>query len=493
MELNPGPADAIGTIGTKRGAKYDKEERCHLCNMPSESLTLRSRAVEFAVITCPVEECQAFVHDHCLTDEMNSQGVEWICTSHSDIHNGRQSEPNQPRHHHRGSSYHSTTADISIPAEVSAITDTMAPADVPAAVIVPAPADLLVTVDVPVPVDAPATSDVPALADVPASVGVPAPADVPATVGVPAPADVPAAVGVPAPADVPAAVGVPAPADLPAAVGVPAPADLPDAAINTSSEPIPGPSFLSVTLMDVMEALRMTHLKMDKLSNDLQEMRQEFQTVLHRSEQTPAPIAGHADSTPQHRQTGPTLQRRGGKTASSQRSGPEVLIVGDSNVRRLETSNGVNGRLNISFRSVSGATTQHVESELRTSKEVIAPKVIFHVGTNDLTSKGSEQIASDLFKLAKETGGRSGVDEVYICSVIPRKDLGSLVFSRSESVNNRLHSLCMKTTGITFIDLRQDLDRCPFTGLVRDALHYNRAGASHALDKIMDSVGNFLA
>ena len=110
-----------------------------------------------------------------------------------------------------------------------------------------------------------------------------------------------------------------------------------------------------------------------------------------------------------------------------------------------------------------------------------------------MAGKGSEQIASDLVKLAKETGGRSGIDQVYICSVVPRTDLGSLVFSRSESVNNRLHSLCMETTGVTFIDLRQDLDMCPFTGLVRDALHYNRAGASRVLGKIRDSVGSFLA
>ena len=47
-----------------------------------------------------------------------------------------------------------------------------------------------------------------------------------------------------------------------------------------------------------------------------------------------------------------------------------------------------------------------------------------------------------------------------------------LVFSRSETVNNRLHSLSMKTECVNFIDVWQKLDICQFGGLLRDALHY---------------------
>ena len=85
------------------------------------------------------------------------------------------------------------------------------------------------------------------------------------------------------------------------------------------------------------------------------------------------------------------------------------------------------------------------------------------------------------------------MQQVYICSVTPRKDLDSFIYSRAESVNNRLNSLCTKMADITFIDLRQQLDRCPFTGLVKDAVHYNKAGAARVLNAIIDSAGNFLA
>ena len=124
--------------------------------------------------------------------------------------------------------------------------------------------------------------------------------------------------------------------------------------------------------------------------------------------------------------------------------------------------------------------------------KLTASKIVLHVGTNDLTRKGSEEIAVNLVNLAQHAKTNSGIKQVFICSVTPRKDLGSFIFSRSESVNNRLRSLCIETTGVRFIDLREELDRCPFTGLARDGLHYNKVGATRVLDVITNSVGSFL-
>ena len=66
------------------------------------------------------------------------------------------------------------------------------------------------------------------------------------------------------------------------------------------------------------------------------------------------------------------------------------------------------------------------------------------------------------------------------------------IFSRSESVNNRLQSLCEEMRVVKFIDLREQLDACPFSGLVRDRLHYNKAGASCIVNKILHSANTFL-
>ena len=67
------------------------------------------------------------------------------------------------------------------------------------------------------------------------------------------------------------------------------------------------------------------------------------------------------------------------------------------------------------------------------------------------------------------------------------------MYSRAESVNNRLRSISQKTAGVGFVDLREKLDRCHFSGLTRDAVHYNRAGAANASKMITASTGDFLA
>ena len=249
---------------------------------------------------------------------------------------------------------------------------------------------------------------------------------------------------------------------------------------------------MSASIMDVMEALRLTQLKLDRVSSELAELKLAFRAVMpdgdRRTSLSPAPE--HA-SRPEEIQASPGDQVRRNKPRSSIVTGKQdLLIIGDSNVSRLDTSPG---RSRATFRSTPGATIERLGRELReTSDTFTASKLVLHVGTNDLTRKGSEEIAVNLVKLAQHAKTCSGIKQVFICSVIPRKDLGSFIFSRSESVNNRLRSLCMGTAGVRFIDLREQLDRCPFTGLARDALHYNKVGATRVFDVINNSVGSFL-
>ena len=170
---------------------------------------------------------------------------------------------------------------------------------------------------------------------------------------------------------------------------------------------------------------------------------------------------------------------------------PSLLIIGDSNVQRLE---GIGSQRpgSQTFCSISGATTDHVKQHLGSAVSACdAKEVVIHVGTNDVVRKGSEEVVKDMLDLALETKGQDGVRKVYVCSITPRKDRGSFIFSRSESINNRLRHLCPKSN-IVFIDLRAKLERCQFGGLARDTVHYNRAGATQALKMITESAGHFL-
>ena len=273
------------------------------------------------------------------------------------------------------------------------------------------------------------------------------------------------------------------------------------------SQPQPGPSFISVSLMDVMEAVRLTQLKIDKLTEDFDQVRRLVQSLQHQesrgsvhprtrhapaeTDEQPPSMPPSTDEPAQRHQTStsPTSEQHDGRRHTVKQS---LLVIGDSNVRRLEAASNQSERCP-TFHSISGATTEHVKRDLSQAvSKCGASGVVINVGTNDITRKGSEVVVKDILSLAEDTKRKDGVQHVYICSVTPRKDSGSFIFSRSESVNNRLCSLCSKSSGISFIDLRQKLDRCQCNGIQRDGVHYNRAGATQILRAISVSAGDFL-
>ena len=209
----------------------------------------------------------------------------------------------------------------------------------------------------------------------------------------------------PPPPPVVAADDIPArapsePPPVAAAVDTPSP----PVRVEASPEPIPGPSFASVTLMDVMEALRLTQLKTDKVADDLQEIKHVFQThILLQDDHKQTPAQGR-DSVPQYGDVGAVSGKQGNNTATTclqRTSERDLLIVGDSNVRRLELSNS---RPNISFRSGSGATTQQLERDLRTSDKLLAPRVILHVGTLAAAGGGGGGTGATAPPLAQKGG-----------------------------------------------------------------------------------------
>ena len=267
---------------------------------------------------------------------------------------------------------------------------------------------------------------------------------------------------------------------------------------HADPEAAPGPSFLSVSMMDLMEALRLTQLKIDKVADDLEQLKETFQTLASQDRRGSTSISSGDVPVPPHGEGSSGVSRRNdtnrkiaGVGGSNLQRKPDLLIIGDSNVRRL--SDNSDGEPNTVFRSLPGATVDELKRDVAKRPGLaVASKVALHIGTNDLTRKGSEEIAKSVAALAQHIRTHSDVDDVFVCSVTPRKDMGSFIYSRAESVNNRLCSLCVDKPGITFIDLRRQLDRCKFSGLAKDALHYNRVGAARVLSTIKNSANSFL-
>ena len=254
--------------------------------------------------------------------------------------------------------------------------------------------------------------------------------------------------------------------------------------------------------MDVMEAVRQTQMKLDQLVEEVCQVRHLINNLQHQNryglhthpssaalEQQQSPIGKHDQQV--QRQVTMSSCPEGQQGENQHDAKPPLLIIGDSNVRRLEgVSNHVSTSL--AFHSISGATSDQVGQDLSQAvRKYKATEVVIHVGANDVTRKGSEEVVRDILGLAQKTKRQGGVTRVYVCSVTPRKDRGSFIFSRTESVNNRLRSLC-PTSGISFIDLRPRLETSQFSGLLRDAVHYNKVGSTRALQMIAESVDDFL-
>ena len=444
VELNPGPFPA-GAGDTEESASQmnQLDNKCDSCDLSLQCLTLRSGPIKTIATMCIIEDCSNFIHDCCKDKVTACMQSPWTCSKHSTTKEHVQIQL-QPE-------------ETSIATEPNSEPDPKSPP----------------------PEDPPRRAAEPSAESDPKS---------------------------------------------------PPPEDPPRQAAEPSTESLPGPSYIAVNLMDVMEAVRLTQMKVDRLSEDLVQVKQLLGTLQPQCSCGPASPRRREQASPRRREQAsprrrePASSRRREPAESGERSptasgvlrqsrsssgeqhgryndktarqlivedrSQSLLVIGDSNVRRLQASNNCPGT---TFHSLSDATTEHVAQDLGHAIDMCgAAQVVLHVGTNDIARKGSEGIAKSILGLAQQAKGHTGVRQVYICSVTPRKDLGSFVFSRSESVNNRLRSLCNKTDRVSFIDVRQKLDRCQFGGLVRDAIHYNRPGAAQALKLIKDSAKDFL-
>ena len=138
--------------------------------------------------------------------------------------------------------------------------------------------------------------------------------------------------------------------------------------------------------------------------------------------------------------------------------------------------------------SIPGGRLHHLNDRLPAAvKETGAKTVVLHMGTNDVVSDGSEVVAKRIFEAARRAKSLAGVTSVYVCSIIPRVDRSSFIYSRADSVNN-----CLKDWSVNgeyqFVDMREELERCRFNGHGRDDVHYNRAGAMAAVNTLSKSL-----
>ena len=155
-----------------------------------------------------------------------------------------------------------------------------------------------------------------------------------------------------------------------------------------------------------------------------------------------------------------------------------LVIVGDSNVRRLEGAMEKDSGAQVSFSQFPGARIEHIRDRIGSvvcSESAEEVSVVLHVGTNDTPKSGSELIMGRLRQAIRACReARSGV-RVTVCAIPSRLDKGGITWSRSEGVNDRLKELCI-AEGAVFLDTREALSRCR-SPMARDGVHFSKEGA----------------
>ena len=166
-----------------------------------------------------------------------------------------------------------------------------------------------------------------------------------------------------------------------------------------------------------------------------------------------------------------------------------VLVIGDSNVRRLDRpmKRFLKDSSKVRVESYSGIGVDRIIDKVSTAvknENSDKVKVIVHVGTNDVCKTRSQELLDKLGRIVKRAyDARSGVS-VDVCTLPSRTDKGSFVYSRSESVNEQLAEVC-KINGATCLDLG-------YCSLGLDGVHYDAKGAHAVSCKIAQKINSFL-
>lgn len=179
-----------------------------------------------------------------------------------------------------------------------------------------------------------------------------------------------------------------------------------------------------------------------------------------------------------------------------------MFLLGSSNVRRIMDSlrprarrEGVCER--VFSRCLPGGTVPQVTEELRTSvssSNCSVLRVVVHAGTNDASRFGSEEILDSFQNLVAEASrveSESGVRvSLSFCSIVPRRDRGSEVWSRIIGLNRRLQDFC-RDNGVGFVDLRPVLGSNR-ASLDRSGVHYTARTAELVARRILEDNRAFL-
>ena len=119
-----------------------------------------------------------------------------------------------------------------------------------------------------------------------------------------------------------------------------------------------------------------------------------------------------------------------------------IVVLGDSLLKDIEqhrVRKGLQNNEKVYVKHFSGATTNHMHSYVKPSKDFNNELVILHCGTNDLRSeKQPLEIANEIMDLASEM--KTNINEVMVSGIVQRRDK---LNDKGKQVNQLLQSSCI--------------------------------------------------
>ena len=302
---------------------------------------------------------------------------------------------------------------------------------------------------------------------------------------------------------------------------------------DISAEHVPGPSFSGVTLMDVMEAIRITQFQIDGLSNKVRDLTdivtnmsqcgktmsvpltnqptyRSYSDRLHPTadpkkttelEAPPTPAQPRSFAVPPRSPdsrvgtNGNSCRKHRGEAGETPHIG--AVMIGCQNVRRIAAAARDEFLLGgqAVFGSIRGGTARGVLGTLHGAVagcRALRADLVLHVGGNDLAHQSVEYTLDCIAEICKAARQIRKVRDIVICSVPQDLSPSAGHFSfKCKDLNDELERLC-KTEGIRFIDLRPRLGECSFQGLDKSRVNLNRDGCRNAWQLLASEVVGFL-
>ena len=173
-----------------------------------------------------------------------------------------------------------------------------------------------------------------------------------------------------------------------------------------------------------------------------------------------------------------------------------AVLIGGENVRRV--SMAANEEFvfdkNVIFASAKEVDSADVRNHLpsainKTSAEQV--DVVIHYGEEAITRSTVDGVLEGFAHVISTAKKQCATRDVFVCSLLERRDVEHEVADAARLVNEQLGELCA-AYGARYLDLRDRLKECAHGGINRTGYLYTREGARNVSQLIMSEVTGFL-